>query len=54
MDLSFLVSVMGTLTVVTIYYWVGRAEPMKALTNAWQVGPVAALQPRYWSNEWVP
>jgi hypothetical protein len=54
MDVSFLVSVMGTLTVVATYYWVGRPEPMSELTHAWQVGPLPTLQPRFWSNEWVP
>jgi hypothetical protein len=54
MDVSFLVSVMGTLTVVATYFWVGRPEPMTALTQAWQAGPISALQPRFWSNEWIP
>ncbi len=27
MELQFLIGIMGTLTVVTTYFWVGRAEP---------------------------
>ena len=54
MELSFLVSVMGTFTVVATYYWVGRPEPAAGLTNIWQAGPMPTLQPRFWSNEWIP
>ena len=54
MDVSFLISVMGTLTVVTTYYWVGRPEAIVALPQTWQSGPVPSLQPRFWSNEWIP
>jgi hypothetical protein len=54
MDISFLVSVMGTLTVVATYYWVGRPEPASVLPQLWQAGPLPRLQPPFWSNEWIP
>jgi hypothetical protein len=54
MDVPFLTSVMGTLTVVATYYWAGRPDIRVIKRLNWQANvPSARPSPPYWSNEWV-
>jgi hypothetical protein len=54
MEVPFLTSVMGTLTVVATYYWAGRSAPSPAKKEDWQTSPSPVrLCPPYWSNEWI-
>ena len=54
MEVPFLTSVMGTLTVVATYYWAGRSAPRPAKKEDWkQVLLQFGLCPPYWSNEWI-
>jgi hypothetical protein len=54
MDVPFLTSVMGTLTVVATYYWAGRPDITPAKKVDWQTSLSATRQcPPYWSNEWI-
>ena len=54
MEVPFLTSVMGTLTVVATYYWAGRREPLQPKKYDWQASssPICSCPP-YWSNEWI-
>jgi len=53
MELPFLTSVMGTLTVVATYYWAGRSDPMPEKKEECKVSPPERAYPPYWSNEWI-
>jgi hypothetical protein len=53
MEVQFLTSVMGTITIVATYYWAGRPSltpPKKQ--NLLSSEPARACPP-YWSNEWI-
>src|SRR5438128_2367577 len=53
-DVPFLTSVMGTLTVVATYYWAGRSNlpPAKKVDCQGTSSPIRSCPP-YWSNEWI-
>ena len=54
MELPFLTSVMGTLTVVATYYWAGRSPLPPAKKMGWQdTSSQIRSCPPYWSNEWI-
>jgi hypothetical protein len=55
MEIPFLTSLMGTLTVIATYYWVVRSEIAPPKSFAWDTGlaPLNMSPPPYWSNEWI-
>jgi hypothetical protein len=53
MEVPFLTSVMGTITVVATYYWAGRPDPTPPKKMDWESLPSIRNTPPYWSNEWI-
>jgi hypothetical protein len=55
MEVPFLTSLMGTITVVATYYWAGRPTPATPPKNVEKPAtvPPASSSPPYWSNEWI-
>jgi hypothetical protein len=54
MEVQFLTSVMGTITVVATYYWAGRPSltPVQKQNSPSSAAPIRVCPP-YWSNEWI-
>jgi hypothetical protein len=54
MEVHFLTSLMGTITVVAMYYWVARSESPPITKAAWPMTSSSLrVSPPFWSNEWI-